>query len=85
MLKFFMSSEFYVKHIFKSIESEGIVWGLFPLKTNPGELTDLFPNDIFSPGFGLVMSDLPYHLMIKEKTREDLPEHEREFMKMEMG
>ena len=68
-----MSSEFYVKHIFKSIESEGIVWGLFPLKTNPGELTDLFPNDIFSPGFGLGMSDLPYHLMIKEKQEKISP------------
>ena len=80
----FMSPEFYLKHIFKGTpppKSEGIVRGLFPLETNPGELTDLFPNVIFSQGVGLVMSDLPFHLMINEKgTREDLLEHEREFM-----
>ena len=79
----YMSSEFYLKHIFKGTpppKSEGIVRGLFPLETNPGELTDLFPNDNFSQGFGRVMNDLPFHLMINEESREDLLEHEREFM-----
>ena len=75
-VEIFMSSEFYVKHIFKGTpppkpenRNEGIVRGLFPLETHPGELADLFPNAIFSQGYGLVMSDLPYHLMINEVTK----------------
>ena len=38
-VKIYMSSEFYLKHIFKGTpppKSEGIVRGLFPLETNPG-------------------------------------------------
>ena len=80
----FMSSEFYLKHIFKGtppLKIEGLVKGLFPIETNPGELTDISPDKIFLEGHGLVISGLPYHLMVNERTRNYLPKQEREFMK----
>ena len=63
------------------LKIEGLVKGLFPIETNPGELTDISPDKIFLEGHGLLISGLPYHLMVNERTRNYLPKQEREFMK----